>query len=384
MNGRSQTAAELWPQSALGLATVETILNRAIGYPVARQPLGRRYLAAEGDGTGGDAGADAGADGDASATAGQQTAGKQQGTREGAEAGGEEYVRIPKSNIKNISPDGDFNKVVHMAKQYQDLTKDGFGDLVEMARSGGLSGHDLIVALTKEPEDRTATEQAAVDEAAADPKQAAKDIQAAAVEEGKYVSPQEAKKMAQEAAQEAVSQLRESWREETDYGRAKGEETKAIAKALSEVGYDQTPKRVNFRGREEEMDIASYILEPALMRRCQELLEAAVHPRDPDRQRKINAPFTPAIVDQAARELAPFMKEILRQAASSGDGEPEAEAAVAAAASGAPKKKLPPASIHGGQGGRPQKSIEDMTIPERKQLALQRFQARRKATGAKR
>lgn len=270
----------------------------------------------------------------------------------------EEFVRIPRRNYANLAPDGDFNKVVSLAKraqeletQMQELQRDGFGDLIQMARAEKLTGHELILALTKEPEERTAAEQAQVEEAAGQ-------VQDQAAQQGDHVTRQQAEQMVEQAYERALARFRSESADSQSASRAQQTETRAIESALDSLELGSKAAKVSFRGSEEELDMARRFARSALLERCQEVLDASLSPRDPDYQRKRDAPFTPEVVKQATTELAPHLKQYLAKPPDGG-GEEEDD------------KQIPAASIAGGQGGRVQKKPEDMT-PEEKQAELRR------------
>ena len=62
------------------------------------------------------------------------------------------YVRVPRSNYEKYAPDGDFNKVIHAAKELHELRQGGFVDMATQIREANMDGYQFLSAWNQ-PED---------------------------------------------------------------------------------------------------------------------------------------------------------------------------------------------------------------------------------------
>ena len=296
------------------------------------------------------------------AQAARQQTGEPQAPAQGdpqRQEGSKQASNIEWRQYSHLAPDHDFNKVIKMAKDFQDLQRDGFGDLITMAREGGYTGHDLITALSKEPEDRTKAEQAVVEEATGEAK---------AKDEGQWLSRQEAEDRERKLRDQIKLEILGEVRNETSERDARKDEVKAIQDALDGFGLNSKKVKAKFGDTEEEVDFLRETAENALIRRCQRILAERLSPRDPQYDRKIKASYTPAIVARAASELAPLIKQYLAAPKEVAGDQPNLN-------------DIPGVSLHGGAGGRAQKSPQDMSEKERKEEAIRRVSAKKAKTG---
>lgn len=278
----------------------------------------------------------------------------QQGVQsQGAVQGDDGFVRIPRTNYAALAPDGDFNKVVHMGKQWRDFEQGGWHtiqDYLKELNSPIKDGYQLREYLRQLVESEA--QQQAAQTGGTQPQGAA--------QQG-YLSPEQVKEMVARQVTEALT----GYRKEQDTSAARQAEQAAYMEELKKLGYEPTPQKL--RLGEAEMDVDPYhefIMQPALQAMAQRLYERTLNPNDPDYATKLNAPVDRQMVTQAAAALGPYLKSL---------GQQRQEALADKQA------KLPNESVAGGPGGRVKQATKDMTPEDRKQEVFNR--AKKKLQG---
>ena len=266
-----------------------------------------------------------------------------------------QYVRIPRANYAKLAPDGDFNKVVHMANQYRELDQGGYVQLAARAGEMNMDGYLLTNALMTPEEDRTGAQQQAVD-------QAAQQAQQQAGQQGQYVTMEQAEEMARRAAKAELQEYRATETKASAKQQAASREQAAFADALKELGYESNPQDFDLGGSTQKLDPAvDLVYRSALQSTVQRLHESRLNRNDPEYADKLYGPVAPELVREAANIIKPILATLGQQS--------QVEAAVSQAA-------LPSGSVATGPSGRAQRNVEDMSPDERKAAALARAEKR--------
>ena len=281
----------------------------------------------------------------AAATDGQQGAESVQPQDDG------QYVRIPRSNYAKLAPDGDFNKVVHMANQFQEMDRGGFVQLAARAGEMNMDGFLLAHALMTPEEDRTGAEQQAVE-------QAGQQVQQQAAQQGQYLTEAQVdQRVAQQMEKYTQTQTQQSQRQQ-----AVSTEQAAYQDALREMGYESKPQDFDLGGTTTKLDpTVDLIYRQALEGMVQKLMDSRLNRNDPNYATKRFDPAPPELVREAANILKPILATLGQQA--------QLEQAEVTAS-------MPSGSVAAGPSGRAQKNVEDMTADEQKAAALARAEKR--------
>lgn len=222
-----------------------------------------------------------------------------------------EGARVLFSNFDGLGVGNDFNKVISMAKQFQELDRDGYSSLAASAREKGMDGHQLTSYFRSQGAGGLQAQQAAAE--VQDVQQQAQ----AGVQQGVFTR-EEAMQMVTQAVQESEdrwSRKQSDADSESEYKRLQGLESDARTAELTALGYTRTPQKVNIMGTDHELDpMHRFILNPALEAMTQFLIDQGLNPNDPDYQSKRGQPASADQVRQAGQALKPFLSSIGQQA----------------------------------------------------------------------
>ena len=271
----------------------------------------------------------------------QPAEGQQQAVGQPAD---EQYVRVPRSNYEKYAPDGDFNKVIHAAKEYQALQQAGFVSMAEQIRAAQMDGYQFLSAWNapEQQEDDAAIQQ--------------QQQQQGQQQQGQPqpLTPEQVNQMVQRQIQE--SQQQQNQKQQMEAGRKSEQEW--FANHLDGLGYKATPEKVTVGGNDlQATPIRDFVMLPAIQAMAQRLHQAGLNPNSPTYQQDLYAPLSQEVILQAAETLKPYLTLIQQQAVEQ----------IADQQAG-----LPNDSLAGGGGGRTQKNPADMTPEERKEMAFQK------------
>lgn len=272
-----------------------------------------------------------------------------------------DFVRIPTRNFRPITGDNDFNKVVALAKAYKDLERGGYVALADQARDfrdadgNGIDGYTLASVLTTPPQERTPEQREQLQEAR-------QQVQQQAAAEGVHVTKAEIDKIIKEGVSKEMFAFRQENDSRAARKAAEDAEIRAYDEALDAIGHKANRKKMQYLGREVEMDpVRDGMFRPALERAAYDLYANSLNPNDPRYEQKLRWPIPPQFVRQAAEELKPHFAAVLQQK--------QEDAADR-------QNHLPNATLASGPGGRPTKHPDDMDADEEKAEVLRRVRGR--------
>ena len=311
-----------------------------------------------------DVAADQGSAQDAGQVAGQQAqtvvdGGQQQQSVD--TSGG--AVSVLRRNYQHLAPDGDFNKVISMAKQYRDLEKGGHVALATMAKDADMDGFQLASYFRSQGAGGQQAQQAAVE---------TQEVQQQAqqgVQQG-YLTPQQAEEIVAKKIAEFQSDLeakRTKAEKQADFDRLMTAEKEARSTQLEQLGYKANPTKVNLFGTDHELDpVHQFVFTPALESMTQFMIDQQLNPNDPDYESKRMQPASADQVAEAAKALKPYLSLMGQQAL---------EAAADT------QDTLPSASLTAGPGGRAQSNAEPKSWDEAKAQVVGKAKVRAKLGG---
>ncbi len=207
-------------------------------------------------------------------------------------------VSVLQRNFTHLTGgDPDFNKVIHMANQYQELDRDGYAALAERAGEFGqdangqsVNGHWLIGQLSagQQPQEPGAL---APEQGFQEP-----DVDA-------RIDQRVDQRMTQYSPEQTLAQDRRT--EATSYDTE-----------LASAGFTRNPTSMDVDGSRKDVDVMyDNFMKPAVARRVSEMMASRVSKTDPNYLQKINAPATPEMVRAAVQWLAPHLQTYKQQSA---------------------------------------------------------------------
>ncbi len=286
-------------------------------------------------------------------------------------------VSVLRQNFAHLAPDGDFNKVVHMANQYQKLQTDGYAELADAANGSGMNAWDLRSVLESAPAQQSETPQFPGPQVSGVPAQTYPSQtyppqtyppqqfpepvpQQYPDVSGQFVNPQQLQQILEKQQKDFTKLLDDklgNQRQQDDRNRDINAEDAAYDSVLDTMGYKRNPQTATVEGSDiDDIDLNyDFVLRTALRGTAEDLYRRGLNPSDPDYEQKLSAPLSPEIVARAGKVVAPLLTAMGYQAQIK-TAEKQAN--------------LPPATNTTGPGGRAQVDIKDMSRDQVRQMAM--------------
>ena len=272
-------------------------------------------------------------------------------------------VSVLRRNYAHLAPDGDFNKVISMAKQYRDLEKGGHVALATMAKEADMDGFQLASYFRSQGAGGQQAQQAAVE--TQEVQQQAQD----GVQQG-YLTPKQAEDLVAKKLAEFQTEFeakKTKAEKQAEFDRLMEAEKKARVSQLEQLGYTAKPTKVNLFGTDHELDpVHQFIFTPALESMTQFMIDQELNPNDPDYESNRMQPASEEQVAAAGKALKPYLSLLGQQALEAAADQQET---------------LPEASLTAGPGGRAQSTAQPKTWDEAKSRVLGNAKVRAKLGG---
>jgi len=252
------------------------------------------------------------------------------------------YVRVPRTNYANLAPDGDFNKVVHMAKEYVDLKSSGLLALGQQLADNNLTPYEVLAGWAggEEPGQAPGKQE---------PPPVQQPPQEQQGQEGRYVTPDQLEQM----VQDRIDQGFQKERSQREIDMAMNAQEAAITASLESLGFAPQPMKFNIAGTDEEITpVRDLIVDPAIRFAAQRIHARNLNPQAPDYEQQLYGPMSA----QTVKEATAVVKQVFGMI---GQAQLEQEADNQA--------NLPQGSLaQGAPGGRVKEDPKDMTEEQKR------------------
>jgi len=256
------------------------------------------------------------------------------------------YVRVRRDMYGQLAPDGDFNKVIHMAKQQRESEENGLYALGQKISDQGLNAYGVL-----------ADWNAPVEEAP--------QPQAQQQEQGQWVTQDQLAELVKEKVGSTVDERFNSQAQQAQQTEAFNAQQSNITAALDTLGYKSKKTKFTLAGTDHELSpVRDLIIDPAMRLTAQRIHEQGLNPNAPDYQDRLYGPMSAQTIQEAATVVKQVMALI-------GQQQLELESDNQA--------DLPQASLGDGPpGGRVKKNVADMT-PAEKKAEFKAWEAKKRA-----
>ena len=267
------------------------------------------------------------------------------------------YVRIPRTNYANVAPDGDWNKVVHMAKQYQELKQNGLLALGEQLADSNLSPYEVLHDWNMPAEESQTQLQV---QQAQQGQQAPQGQQ----QEGQYVTQEQLDKLLEQRMTSLIDRRDQTRDQKAQTQRAMDAQRAAMDASLDSLGYRASPTKFALAGTDHELSpTRDLLIEPAILATAQRIHAQNLNPNAPDYQEQLWGPMSAQTIEEATNHVKQVLA-LIGQARLETEADNQAD--------------LPQASLGDGPaGGSVKKNPADMSEAEikaavNKHVAVQR------------
>jgi len=266
----------------------------------------------------------------------------------------EMYVRVPRSNYANLAEDGDFNKVIHMGKQYKEFESGGGVAMMKFLADNNLTPYGLM-DLWNTPEEEVQPEPT-WQQAPSQP------------QEGQYVTQDQLDKLLEQRMSSMIDQREQTREQKAQTQSAMDAQRAALNASLDSLGYKASPTKFALAGTDHEISPArDLLIEPAILATAQRIHAQSLNSNAPDYQEKLWGPMSAQTIKEATDHVRQVLATLDQQQL-----ETEADN----------QADLPQASLGDGPpGGRVKKNPADMSEAEIKAAVNKHVAEKRAARG---